>query len=334
MRAVVFTRKGPPDVLELRDWEEPAAGSGEVPIEVEAAGINFSDVLARVGLYPNAPKPPAVLGYEVAGTVAADAAGFRAGERVAAFVRRGGYAERAVARAGDVLRLPDGVGFEEGAAIPLGFATAYGALVRYGAGRPGERVLVHGAAGGVGSAATLLAKSEGLEVWGTASPGKHGALRAAGVDHPLDYTAAGWDRDLPGFDLVLDALGGASFRRSYRLLRAGGRLVCYGASGVLRGERRNVVTALRTLVRTPRFNPMRQLQDSKAVIGLDTIAIWEEKGSLAELMQPLAPLVESGRARLPVAATFAFEDAAAAHRLMTGARRPGKVVLVPGASGR
>jgi NADPH:quinone reductase-like Zn-dependent oxidoreductase len=223
-------------------------------------------------------------------------------------VRRGGYAERAVVRAGDLLHLPAGLSFAEGAAIPLGFATAYAALVRYGGALPGERVLIHGVGGGVGSAATIVAKAEGLEVWGTASPGKHDALRALGVDHPVDYTAVGWERDLPSFDLIMDALGGKSFRRSYQLLRAGGRLICYGASGVLKGERRNVVTALRTLVRTPRFNPMKQIQHSKTVIGLDTIAVWEEKGSLAELLQPLAPLVASGKAKPPVAATFPFGE--------------------------
>ncbi|HEX2085697.1 MAG TPA: zinc-binding dehydrogenase, partial [Solirubrobacteraceae bacterium] len=321
MRAVVFTRRGGPDVLRVEERPDPVPGDGEVLIEVAAAGISYSEVLARVGLYPKAPEPPAVLGYDVAGTVAGTA------ERVAAFVRHGGYAERAVAHADDVLSLPDELTFEEGAAIPLAFATAYGALARYGGGQPGERVLVHGAAGGVGTAATALARELGLEVWGTASTGKQDLLRELGVHHPLDYTAQGWDERLPPFDIVMDALGGRSFAHSYRLLGAGGRLVCYGASNVLSGDRRNVLRAAATIARTPRFNPMRLLKESRTVIGLDTIELWDRKGSLGELIRPLAPLVAEGRVKPKVAATFPLAEAPAAHRHLSERRQPGKVVL-------
>jgi NADPH:quinone reductase-like Zn-dependent oxidoreductase len=330
VRAVVFTKRGGPEVLRIEDRPEPVPGTNEVLVDVEAAGITFSEILARVGLYPNAPKPPAVLGYEVAGIVSAagpEVADLTVGDRVAAFVRHGGYAERAVAREPDVLRLPDSMSFEEGAAIPLAFATAFGALVRFGSARPGERVLIHGAGGGVGSAAVTLARTLELEVWGTASPGKQEALRELGVHRPLDYTDPSWDDRLPPLDIVLDALGGRSFRRSYRLLGAGGRLVCYGASSVLKGERRSLVTAARSLALTPRFNPMRQLAASKSVIGLDTIAIWEQKGSLGELIRPLARVLADGRIEPTVAATFSLADAPAAHRFIGERRNTGKVVL-------
>ena len=107
-------------------------------------------------------------------------------------------------------------------------------------------MLIHAAAGGVGIAATQIAKRAGAEVWGTASPGKHDAIRGFGVDHPLDYTRPGWERAVPKLDVVMDAIGGASFRRSYKLLRAGGRLVCFGASGMVSGENRNIAAAART----------------------------------------------------------------------------------------
>jgi NADPH:quinone reductase-like Zn-dependent oxidoreductase len=330
MRAVVFTKRGGPDVLRVEERPDPVPDTNEVLIDVEAAGISFSEILARVGLYPNAPKPPAVLGYEVAGTVSAagpEVAGLTAGARVTAFVRHGGYAERAVASEPDVLRLPDSMSFEQGAAIPLAFATAYGALVRFGAALPGERVLIHGAGGGVGSAAVTLARALELEVWGTASAGKQEALRELGVQHPLDYADPSWDEQLPPFDLALDALGGRSFRHSYDLLGAGGRLICYGASSVLRGERRSLLRAARTLVRTPRFNPMRQLAASKTVIGLDTIALWERRGNLGELIRPLESFLAEGRIKPTVAATFPLADAPAAHRFISERRNTGKVVL-------
>ena len=330
MRAVVFTKRGGPEVLQVREHPAPRPERGEVLVDVAASGISFSEILARVGLYPNAPDPPAVLGYEVAGTIAAtgaDVADFAEGDRVAAFVRHGGYAEQAVARTGDLIRLPPATSFVEGAAMPLAFATAYGGLVRYGAAREGERVLVHGASGGVGSAAVALARALGLEVWGTAGPRKQDALRDLGVHHPIDYTARGWEADVPPLDVVLDHLGGRSFRHSYRLLGAGGRLVCFGASTVLKGERRSLARAARTLALTPRFNPMRQLRDSKAVIGLDTIALWEHKGSLAELIAPLQRFVDEGTVKATVAKTFPLDQAAAAHSLISDRGNTGKVVL-------
>ncbi len=331
MRAVVFTQRGGPDVLQVQQRPSPSPDRGEVVIDVCAAGISFSEILARVGLYPTAPDPPAVLGYEVAGTVRELGPGVRAvapGDRVAAFVRHGGYAEQAVAKSGDLIHLPPSMSFAEGAAVPLAFATAYAALVRYGSAREGERVLIHGAAGGVGTAAVSLARALHLEVWGTASPGKQDFLRELGVQHPIDYTTRGWADQVPALDVVLDHLGGRSFRHSYELLGAGGRLICFGASRVLKGERRSLLRAGVTLLRAPRFNPMRLLTDSKAVIGLDTIALWEEKGDLSEVIQPLQRFVRDGTVRPRVATTFPLEEAAAAHSLVSGRGNTGKVVLL------
>jgi NADPH:quinone reductase-like Zn-dependent oxidoreductase len=213
--------------------------------------------------------------------------------------------------------------------VPVNYATAWAALVRYGNVRPGERVLVHAAAGGVGIAATQIAKDLGAEVWGTASPAKHDAIRALGVDHPLDYTRRGWARVVPPLDLVMDALGGRSLRRSYRMLRAGGRLVAFGASGVVRGERRDLLAAARTVLTMPRFDLRRQMSDSKAVIGLNVLSLWDEFGSLREWTDPLVDLMARGVIRPVVAEAFPFDRAADAHRAITSRRNVGKVVLVP-----
>ena len=263
MRAVVITRHGPPEVLQVQERPDPQPARGEVLVDVRAAGINFADLMARLGLYPDAPKPPCVVGYEVAGTIAAVGEGvdreLTVGQRVVAPSRFGGYAERAAVRADGVVALPDTLSFEEGAAIPINYATAWEALIRAGNIQPGERVLIHAAAGGVGIAATQIAKRAGAEIWGTSSPGKHDAIRGFGVDHPIDYTRAGWERGVPKLDLVMDAIGGASFRRSYNLLRAGGRLVCFGAAALVSGESRNIVAAARAAIRMPWFNVVRQM---------------------------------------------------------------------------
>ncbi len=331
MRAVVITKHGPPEVLQVQERPDPRPAANEVVIDVRAAGINFADLMARIGLYPDAPKPPCVVGYEVAGVIAEAGAGsgLQAGQRVVAPTRFGGYAEKASALADGVVALPDELSFEQGAAIPINYATAWEALIRAGNLQAGERVLIHAAAGGVGIAATQVAKRTGAEVWGTASPGKHEAIRGFGVDHPIDYTRDGWERDVPKLDLVMDALGGASFRRSYNLLRAGGRLVCFGASGVISGDKRNVVAAAKTALRMPRFNLIKQMSDSKSVIGLNVLSIWDELQSAERWRGPLTELMADGTIKPVVAEAFAFDKAGDAHRFISERRNVGKVVLVP-----
>lgn len=332
MRAVVITRHGAPEVLQVQERPDPVPGPGEVLIEVRAAGINFADVMARMGLYAAAPKPPAVVGYEVAGVVAglgSGVSGLAVGDRVMAGTRFGGYAERAVTRADNVVPLPDGMSFEAGAAVPVNYGTAVAGLVQYANLQRGERVLIHAAAGGVGIAATQIAKRAGAEVWGTASPGKHAAIRALGVDHALDYTRDGWHVGLPQFDVIMDAVGGRSFRTSFALLRVGGRLVCFGASAVVSGERRNLFTALRTLLAMPRFNPVAMMEPSKTVIGLNMLALWDDRGTLGPWIGMLQDMLADGTLQPVVAQAFPFSEAAAAHRYIGERRNVGKVVLVP-----
>jgi NADPH:quinone reductase-like Zn-dependent oxidoreductase len=335
MKAVVITEHGAPEVLQVQDRPDPRPGPGQVAIDVAAAGINFADVMARVGLYPDAPKPPVVVGYEVAGTVAElgeGAEGFAVGDRVMAGTRFGGYAERVVARTTDVVALPERMSFEQGAAVPVNYLTAYLGLIRFGTLRQGERVLIHAAAGGVGIAATQIAKHHGAEVLGTASPGKHEAIRGFGVDQALDYTKAGWEKGVAKVDVVMDAVGGRSFRRSYGLLRPGGRLVCFGASSVMSGEKRNIRTAARAALSMPRFNLIKQMSQSKSVIGLNMLTLWDEWGSLEPYMNALEELMADGTISPVVAESFSFDRAPEAHRYIGERRNVGKVVLTPGDS--
>jgi NADPH:quinone reductase-like Zn-dependent oxidoreductase len=332
VRAVVIAKHAGPDALRVEERPEPTAGPGEVKIDVRAAGVSFADVMATQGLYPDAPKPPCVVGYEVAGEVTEvgeGVDGIAEGDRVIAATRFGGYASSVLAPAGNVLALPDRLSFEQGAAVPVNYATAWTALLGYGSLRPGERVLINAAAGGVGIAATQIARRAGAEVWGTASPGKHEAIRGFGVQHPVDYTQSGWERDLPQFDVVLDAIGGRSFRTSYDLLRAGGRLVAFGASSVVSGERRNVVAALRAVASMPRFNLIKQMKHSKAVIGLNVLSLWDDRGTLGPWLEPLAELFDDGTVEPVIAGAFPFAQAADAHRMLIERRNVGKVVLVP-----
>lgn len=323
MRAVVITKTGPPEVLQVQERPDPQPGPGQVAIDVHAAGVNFADTMARVGLYPDAPKLPAIVGYEVAGTVVGT------GQRVMAGTRFGGYASRVVAGEDDVIALPDGLSFEQGAAIPVNYTTAWAGLIRYGSLQAGERVLIHAAAGGVGIAATQIAKRHGAEVYGTASASKHDAIRALGVDVAVDYRTSGWERGLPKFDVIMDAVGGPSFRTSYRLLNPGGRLVAFGASSVTSGEKRNPVVAVRAALRMPRFNMIKQMSASKSVIGLNMLTLWDHAGTLKPWIDPLTAMMEDGTIRPVVAEAVPFDRAPEAHRILAERRNVGKVVLVP-----
>ena len=337
VRALVITEHGPPDVLRVQERPNPEPGPGEVRVRVRAAGVNFADLLARVGLYPDAPKPPCVVGYEIAGDVDAlgeGVDGIELGQRVMGGSRFGGYAQLAVTAADALVPIPDGWSYAEGAALPVTYATAYAGLIRYGGLREGETILIQAAAGGVGIAATHVAKLTGATVYGTASPAKHEAIRGFGVDHPIDYRThdvVDEVRRVSGeqqpIDLAFDAIGGRSFKQSFSLLRTGGRLVCFGASEVQAGERRSPLRAVRVLAQMPRFNPVKLMSESRSVIGLNMLKLWDAKGSLDEYVAPLRGWLDDGQIRPVVAREFRLDDGAEAHRYMHERKNVGKVVL-------
>ena len=334
MRAVVITKHGDLSVLQVQQRPDPPPpGPGQVRIAVRAAGVNFADHLARVGLYPDAPKPPMVVGYEVSGTIEAVGDGVdptRVGERVFAGTRFGGYSEIVNVQAVEAVAIPDSMSFEQGAAIPVNYATAWAALHGYGSLQAGERVLIHAAAGGVGIAAIQLAKAAGAEVHGTASPGKHKRLAELGVDRAIDYRRDGWWKGLPPYDIVLDAIGGKSLKRSYELLRPGGRLVGYGASAMQQGEKRSLRTALPQLLSMVRgFNLIKQLSESKTLIGLNMLALWDDRGTLQPWIAPLSTALADGIVQPVVHAAVPFANAAEAHRILAARENVGKVVLLP-----
>jgi NADPH:quinone reductase-like Zn-dependent oxidoreductase len=343
MRAVVITEHGGPEVLKVQERPDPPVGHGEVRIAVKAAGINFADTLARTGLYPDSPKVPCVVGYEVAGEVESVGDGVesvRPGDRVLAGTRFNGQAELVTVRENMVYELPQRLSFEQGAAFPVNYATAQAGLVVMAGLKESERVLIHAAAGGVGISATQIAKRVGAEVFGTASASKHDAIREQGVDHPIDYRSQDFVDEVrritggEGIDVAFDALGPSSFRKDYRLLRQGGRLIMYGASEVQTGERRSVPTALRTLAKSP-FSSMpwwkglAVMNENKGVFGLNMLSWWDAEGSLDRVIEPLIPALQEGQLKPVVAEAFPFDRAPDAHRFIAERRNIGKVVLVP-----
>jgi NADPH:quinone reductase-like Zn-dependent oxidoreductase len=343
VRAVVITEHGGPEVLQVQERPDPPVGPGEVRIAVKAAGINFADTLARTGLYPDSPKIPCVVGYEVAGEVESVGEGvesFKVGDRVLAGTRFNGQAELVTVLEDMVYELPKQVSFEEGAAFPVNYATAQAGLVVMAGLKEGERVLIHAAAGGVGISATQIAKLIGAEVFGTASGSKHNAIREQGVDHPIDYRTQDFADEVnritggEGVDVIFDALGPSSFRKDYRLLRQGGRLIMYGASEVQTGERRNIGAAVRTLAKSPFasmpwWKGLGVMNENKGVFGLNMLHWWDNEQSLDRVIEPLMPALKKGDLKPVVAEAFPFDRAPDAHRFIAERRNVGKVVLVP-----
>jgi NADPH:quinone reductase-like Zn-dependent oxidoreductase len=343
MRAVVLTGTGGPEVLKVQERPDPPVGPGEVRIAVRAAGINFADTMARVGLYPDAPKTPCVLGYEVAGEVETVGEGVRehkTGDRVIAGTRFGGQAELVTVPADQALPLPDRLSFEQGAAFPVNYGTAYAALVLMGGMRQGDRVLIHAAGGGVGISAAQLARNAGAEVFGTASPGKHDAIRAQGVQHPIDYRSQDFEAEVmritggEGVDLIMDALGPTSFRKDYRLLRSGGRLVMYGLSESTSAGSRDLPATLKSLLKMPLatmpwWKSLALMNENKGVFGLNMLSWWDREGNLDRVTAPLMADLEVGRIEPVVAESFSFDRAGEAHEFIAQRRNVGKVVLFP-----
>ncbi len=338
MHALTITRYGPPEVLELREAPTPEPGPGEVLIRVRAAGLNFAEVAARQGLYPDAPPPPCVVGYEVAGTVEAlgeETSGFETGERVLALVRFGGHATHAIARAEAVLKLPEGLDFVQAAAIPVNYLTAHHMLFQIGTVHPGSSVLVHMAAGGVGTAVLqLLQTVDDITSFGTASPGKHGYLRELGCTHPIDYRSQDYENEIRqltdgrGVDIVLDPLGGRDWRRGWRLLAPTGRLVAFGFANAISGSRRNLLHVATQFVQIPRMSPMGAMDANRSLQGVNMGHLWDESRLLTRQLVRILSLWREGVVRPTIFAEVPLAEGARAHGLLESRQNQGKVVFV------
>jgi NADPH:quinone reductase-like Zn-dependent oxidoreductase len=308
-------------------------------VRVHAAGLNFAEVMARQGLYPDAPKPPCVVGYEVAGVVEAlgpEATGPQVGRRVLALTKFGGHADIVCVPAEQVLEIPDGMGFEEAAALPVNYLTAYHMLFRVANVRAGERVLVHMAAGGVGLAVLqLCATVHGVTTFGTASAAKHEVLRAEGCSHPIDYRAADYVTEVrrltggEGVDIVLDPLGGRDWKKAMSLLRPVGRLVAYGFANLATGERRNLFSLARQAVGVPVLTPLGLMNHNRTVSGVNIGHLWGQVPMLREELDALLVLWSAGQIKPRIDAVFPFAEAARAHQRITKRLNVGKVLLVP-----
>ncbi|MYW00762.1 NADP-dependent oxidoreductase [Streptomyces sp. SID3343] len=310
MRAISQDTAGGPDVLHLIETDRPEPGPTEVLVRVQAAGVNPTDWKTRArGRFYSGQEPPFTLGFDVAGVVEAVGAGvtiLAPGDEVFGMPRfprpAGAYAEYVTAPARHLFRRPAGLGATAAAALPLAALTAWQALVDTAEVAPGQRVLIHAAAGGVGHLAVQIAKARGAYVIGTASAGKHEFLRGIGVDEALDYRSVDFAETVRDVDVVLDTMGGDHPTRSLRTLRPGGG-------------------TLVSIVPPDETFPVEQARAA----GVRAVFVMVEPDFAG--LREIAALVADGRLRVEVAAVLPLADAAKAHVLGETGRTTGKIVL-------
>jgi synaptic vesicle membrane protein VAT-1 len=340
MRQIWISKAGPPEVLVVKDGPDPNPAAGEMRIRVETTGVNFADIMGRLGLYPDLPRIPVVPGYEVGGRVDTVGAGVGAswvGRDVFASTRFGGYADVVCVPQAQVFPRPSNMSAEQGAAIPVNYLTAWQLIVVMGGLKAGETVLIHSAGGGVGIAATQIAKHIGAKVIGTASAAKHEELRALGADHLIDYRTEDFEkrgREITGgrgVELILDAVGGDSLKKGYRLLAPTGRLGIFGASSAAPKKAAGYLGMASMLASTPwlQFNPLSLMNANKGVFGVNLGHMWGEFDRMRGWMEQLMTLWDDGVIKPKIARVFKFDEAPAAHHFIQDRKNIGKVLLAP-----
>lgn len=338
MRQIVTTRNGGIEVLEVQETSDPTPRQGEALVAVKAAGLNFADILARQGLYPDGPPKPCVMGYEVSGVVAAVGDSDEqalVGKAVIALTRFKGQAEKVVVPQQQLFEKPASLTFEQAAAIPVNYLTAYGLLVAMGGLRKGEAVLIHNAGGGVGLAALEIARKIGAVTYGTASPSKHDFLKDHGLDYAIDYRTQDWLPVLKkltsnrGVELVIDPIGGAHWKKSYKSLRHTGRLGVFGVSAASANGLKGKLGLLKAAVQTPWFHPFGLLNRNRGVFGLNLGHMWNEADKVAEWFEAIMAGVNEGWILPHVDKAFRFDQMREAHAYMEARKNIGKIVLVP-----
>lgn len=343
MKAIWITEPGSVDVLQVRETPDPEPGPGEVRVRVKAAGLNFAEVKARQGLYPDAPKMPCVVGYECAGVIDKVGEGvnsLKVDDRVIALSRFGAHADTVVVKAIQAFPMPENMTFEEGAAIPVNYLTAYHMLFRVHVLRPGERVLIHMAAGGVGIAALQLCKTvENVTTYGTSSAGKHDVIREQGCTHPIDYRTKDYAQEIRqltdgrGVDLILDPLGGADWMKNFNLLAPVGRQIYFGFANINEGDDVSKAKVLWQLRHVPvsglMTHPVKLMNDNRSVSGVNMGHLWDEVELLKEEMEALIALYKDGKIKPHIDAVLPFEKAGEAHLRLQNRKNIGKVVLTP-----
>lgn len=338
MRAYVLVKSGKPETaFELQEKPTPTPGEGEILIESEGFGLNFADVMARLGIYRDCPPLPTVIGYENVGRIKATGKGvqgFKEGDRVLAFTRFGGYADHVVAPALGTAKIPEALSVGEATALATQYITAYYAACEMVNLHAGDHVLVHAAAGGVGTALTQLLKWKGCIVFGTAgSDDKLEYLRSQGVDYPINYRQANYQVEIDrlGFGrklaVTFNPVGGNYVKKDFKLLNAGGKVVLYGASKMT-DARGNIFKMLRLLFGFGFWSPVKFVSGSTSLLGVNLLRIVDHNPEIiARCMKAVATLSHEGVLKPTVGKEYPHTELAEAHAFLESRKSVGKVAV-------
>jgi len=336
MKSVILTKYGAPEVLKIKEFEDIEPSNNQVRIKVHYAGINFAEIMARMKLYPGGPKPGAVLGGEVSGTIdkiGDDVQGLSVGEKVMGLSLNGSYSSQVCINADAIIPLPDNFNLDEAAAFPVTYITAYMMMFDLGNLQENDTFLIHGAGGGVGTAAIQLAKTKNIKIIGTSSSWKHDRLIKMGVDKCIDYNTDDTEKEIMNFtngkgvDLIIDPVGTKNWKLSYRVLAKMGKLIIYGDQNLVKGDKLKPIVAMKEMYSMPKYKPMDLMANNKAVMGYHLGRFkgheWKVQRSIVNLIK----LVNDNDLHPVIDSKFSFEDASKAHRHIQSRKNFGKVLL-------
>ncbi len=335
MERVVYHKAGGLDSITFENFSESEPALGRVRVRVHRSGINFADLMMRQGLYGSAPDFPFTPGYEASGVVSAigeGVEGLEVGQRVLAMTGFGGYSQSVEIEAGRAIPIPDEMSFDAAASLGVTYGTAYHMLVHLGGLRAGESVLIHHAAGGVGTAAAQICQALGAtNLIGTASAAKKEFVEAQGmrfVDRDSeDFVAVCKSlTDGKGVHQAIDPVGGSHLMRSYQALRNGGKLHCFGASSAVPGSKRSMFAALKMWRSTPKFDPLKMMNSNKAVFGVH-MGRMEDESLFTGHLQALSTMLERGQINPIIDSVWPYKQVADAQKHMHDRKNRGKILL-------
>jgi NADPH:quinone reductase-like Zn-dependent oxidoreductase len=336
MLAVFITRPGGPSVVQVRQTTPPQIKDNQALVKIYAAGINYADIVARSGLYPDSPRFPFVPGYEFAGTVekTQNTTMIKPSEKVLGLTLSGAQAQYVAANEDQLFPIPDNMSFEQAAAIPVNYLTAYYALFKLGNLRQKESVLIHSCAGGVGTAAVQLALTKDAEIFGTTSSDlKIDYLIKQGVHHPINYKKKNFQDVVKkitgnkGIDMVLDSVGGPTFKKSWRLLSSGGRIICYGVTDLIVGGRKNIFRLLWKFLTIPKIKTLDLIQNNHGVFGLALNRLLKDTKEIKNAIDEILKLYNAGLIRPEINRVYDINDIAEAHAYQQSGKSTGKLIL-------
>ena len=336
MKSVILTKYGAPEVLQVKELKNPEPLNNQVRIKVHYAGINFAEIMARMKLYPGGPKPGSVLGGEVSGVIdkiGEDVQGLSIGEKVMGLSLSGSYSSQACIDADSIIPFPDNFKLDEAAAFPGTYITAYMMMFDLGNLQEGDTFLIHGAGGGVGTAALQLAKTKNIKIIGTSSSWKHDKLIKMGIDKCIDYNTDNTEKEImdftngKGVDLVIDPIGAKNWKLSYRVLAKMGKLIIYGDQNLVKGDKLKPIVAMKEMYSMPKYRPMDLMANNKAVMGYHLGRFKGHEWKIKRSIKNLIKLVDDNDLHPVIDSKFSFRDAPKAHRHIQNRKNFGKVLL-------